>query len=107
MRIEKVNSSYPTQIRLSYSHEIGLPLSVYTPEDSQTVNSSNGILMGAVAVSGQELIVLNKNIEARVVQIELLGFKEKACLKMDFFGCQKLNCVGTYLFYIFSIVEIF
>lgn len=96
MRIEKVNSSFPTQIRLSYSNGTGLPLTVYNPDANESGNSSNGILMEAVALLGQEMVVLTQSIEARVIQIELLGFKEKACLKTDFFGCQKVNCIGEF-----------
>lgn len=107
LRFEKIETSgYPTKIRLRYSTNAGMPLKLYknvfgdkineTSNDSELIKTSDSILM-----TGSEVMLLAHPIEAQVLRIELVEFKdENLCGKIDVIGCQKTSCIGMYLFII-------
>lgn len=47
-----------------------------------------------LAVTGNELVVLNRAIEAHSIEIVLEEFHERPCVKLDLLGCQKSDCIG-------------
>lgn len=98
IRLEKVGngSAFPTQIRLKSANESGAPLNMYHLGSAFIGGniSDGGILMSKIATANSEILVLDPPLEASVLEIEVIEFQERACLKLEFFGCQKSNCVG-------------
>ncbi|KAI1733255.1 CUB domain-containing protein [Ditylenchus destructor] len=95
LRIEKWLGGYPTQILISWANQTDIPLQLYTQQsmNGDSTNSSGGIVTNSVAIAGSEVVVLERPVEARVVRVEVVGFQEKPCMKIDLFGCQKTNCI--------------
>uniref|UniRef100_A0A914C4L0 Fibropellin-1 n=1 Tax=Acrobeloides nanus TaxID=290746 RepID=A0A914C4L0_9BILA len=83
IRLEKVGNAFPTVIRFNYANETGVRLN----------QRSEKVQLKKLAVSGSELLVLGNPLEARVLQLEILEFHERGCVKLDLLGCQKTNCI--------------